>query len=160
MKQRISILIATVLLTSSFAFAQSINKDETTFRSLITQLTYAQTSYDAKALDRIFTPDYIEISPAGEFDTRDKVLGFYSPEAKSAATGMSASVVATDFSIRRYGKFAIVITRLTYEMSSAGKSLPPRSIRASYVMRKDGNEWKIASAQYTGIRPAPAAKPQ
>lgn len=116
-------------------------------------MTSAQTEYDAKKLDSILTADYIEISPLGEFDTRDKVLGFYSAEAKAAAGAMKAMVEVTEFSIRDYGKSAIVIARLNYTMTVDGKPLPPRSIRATYVMRKEKSAWKIASVQYTGIRP-------
>jgi len=55
-------------------------------------------------------------------------------------------------------KFAVAIVRLNYAIKVEGKPLPPRSMRATYVMRKDGKTWKIASAQYTGIRPLPPSK--
>jgi uncharacterized protein (TIGR02246 family) len=132
------------------AFAQS--KDNESLKSLIKQLTDAQTNYDPNKLDKILTADYVEISPVGEFDPREKVLGFYKPELKPPADKMTASVEAADFSIRNYGKFAVVITRLNYTITSNGKSLPPRSIRATFVCRKEKGVWKIASAQYTGIR--------
>ena len=106
------------------------------------------------------TSDYIEISPLGEIDRREKVLGFYNAEAKTAAADVKASVDATEVLIRSYDEFAIVIARLNYKMTAGGKELPPRSIRATYVMRKDGKTWKIASAQYTGIRPPQPPKPQ
>ena len=120
----------------------------------------AQTEYDAKTLDNILTADYIEISPLGEFDPREKVLGFYNAEAKAAAVGMTAKVEATEHSIRSYGKFAVVIVRANYTMTMNGNPLPPRSIRVTYVMRKEDKTWKIASAQYTGIRPPQQPKPQ
>ncbi|MEP6945653.1 MAG: nuclear transport factor 2 family protein [Acidobacteriota bacterium] len=127
---------------------------------MVNQMVNAQTEYDAKALDAILTADYIEISPLGEFDPREKVLGFYTPEAKSAAAAVNASAEATEHSIRDYGKFAIVIARLNYSMTVDGKPLPPRSIRVTYLMRKEMNGWKIASAQYTGIRPPQPPKLQ
>jgi len=46
-----------------------------------------------------------------------------------------------------------VIVRLNYTFTSDGKTLPPRSMRAMIVCRKEKGAWKIASAQYTGIRP-------
>ncbi len=133
---------------------------ETPLKALVKQMTDAQIGYDAKTLDRILTADYIEISPLGEFDPREKVIGFYSPEAKAQAAGMSISVEPTDFSIRSYGKFAIVITQLNYKMSAGGKDLPPRAIRVTYVMRKVGSAWKIASAHYTSIRPPQPPNPK
>lgn len=148
MKFRIFICI---LILSVSAFAQT--KDDESLKSLVKQMTDAQTNFQPEILDKIFAPDYIEISPVGEFDPREKVLGFYKPEMKPPADKMSATVEATDFSIRTYDKFAVVITRLNYTMTSEGKSLPPRSMRATVVCRKDKGAWKIASVQYTGIRP-------
>ncbi|MBP9110407.1 MAG: nuclear transport factor 2 family protein, partial [Pyrinomonadaceae bacterium] len=77
--------------------------------------------------------------------------------AKAAAGKMSAKLDVTDFSIRQYDKFAIVISKFTYLLENEGKPLPPRSMRVMTVFRKEKNGWKIASAQYTGIRPAPPA---
>jgi ketosteroid isomerase-like protein len=148
---KLKFLFPMILIFAVSAFAQ--NSDESSLRRLVKSMTDAQIAYDAKTLDSILTADYIEISPLGEFDPREKVIGFYSPEAKAQAAGMSISVEPTDFSIRSYGKFAIVITQLNYKMSAGGKDLPPRAVRVTYVMRKDGKAWKIASAHYTGIRP-------
>ena len=140
-----------LLLSSVSVFAQS--KDDAALKSLVKRMTVAQTNFQPDALDKILASDYIEISPLGEFDTRDKVLGFYKPEMKPPADKMTATNEATDFSIRNYGKFAVVIAQLNYTITSEGKVLPPRSIRATYVCRKENGAWKIASAQYTGIRP-------
>lgn len=147
---KLKVFIFLLLLSSVSAFAQSKNDDA--LKSLVKQMTDAQSNYDDKALDKILTADYIEISPVGEFDPREKVLGFYKPELKPPADKMTVSTDATEFSIRVYDKFAIVITRLNYTMTSDGKPLPPRSIRVTIVCKKEKGAWKIASAQYTGIR--------
>ena len=149
-----------ISLAAATAFSQAPGKDEQALKSLVDRMTTAQTEYDAKTLDNILTADYIEISPLGEFDPRDKVLGFYSAEAKAAAAAVKASVEATEHSIRNYGSFAVVIARLNYTMSMDSKPMPPRSIRVTYLMKKEKEGWKIASAQYTGIRPAQPAKTQ
>ena len=151
--------LAIILLAVNSASSQTSTRDESAVISVINQLTTAQTSYNAKSLDKILTADYIEISPLGEFDPRAKVLGFYTPEAKAAAGNMSASVKVVEPSIRNYGKFAVAIVKLDYTMTNDGKPLPPRSIRATFVLKKEGKNWKIASAQYTGIRPAQPPKP-
>src|ERR1044072_444020 len=78
-----------ILILSGCAFAQS-SKDDEALKSLVRQMTDAQAAYDAATLDKIFTADYIEISPVGEFDPREKVLGFYKPEMKPPAYKMSA----------------------------------------------------------------------
>lgn len=148
MKLKILFLI---LILSGFVFAQS--KEDDSLKALVKQMTDAQSAYDAATLDKIFTADYIEISPVGEFDSREKVLGFYKPELKPPAGKMSATTELAEFSIRNYEKFAVVIVRLNYTITSEGKTLPPRSMRATIICRKEKGAWKIASAQYTGIRP-------
>lgn len=137
---------------ASTASAQS--KDVAALQNLVKQMVEAQAAFDVPALERLTTTDYIEISPAGEFDPREKMLGFYKPELKPK--NLTVKNEADEFSIRNYGKTAVVIARLTYLMTMDGKPMPPRSIRATYVCRKQKGAWKIASAQYTGIRP-PAA---
>jgi uncharacterized protein (TIGR02246 family) len=151
-----STMLSTVLavaLTVGGAFAQAPGADDQALTALVTQLIDAQMRYDAAALDRLFATDYIEISPLGEFDPRDKVLTFYAPSEKPDPTKMSMSAEAAEHSIRSDGKTAIVIARLNFSITLDGKALPPRSLRATFVMRKDGEAWKFASAQYTSIRP-------
>ena len=156
-----SIFIAILIsFSANVSVSNAQSNADGLLKNLINQMINAQTAYDAKTLDDILTGDYIEISPLGELDPRDKVLGFYSLEAKAAAASVKASVDATEHSIRNYGKFAVVIVRLNYSMSAGGKQLPPRSIRATFVMKKEKDAWKIASAQYTGIRPPQPPNPQ
>ena len=139
-----------IFISASAAFAQASSKNDAALKSLVKQMTDAQTAFDASALDKVLTSDYIEISPLGEFDPRDKVLGFYKPELKPPAMpGLEIS----EYSIRDYGKHAIVIAKLTYTMTVDGKPAPPRAMRAMYVCREEKGSWKIASSQYTGIRP-------
>ncbi len=162
MKITVFVFHLVLILGTSLAIAQSPNKDEQAVKARIKQVTDAQLAYDAAALDKIFASDYIEISPLGEFDPRDKVLGFYTPETKAAASKLSASLDITDYSIRSYDKFAIVIARFNFAMVNDLKPLPPRSMRVTFVLRKEKGAWMIASAQYTGIRQVqpPPPKPQ
>lgn len=118
-------------------------------------MTDAQLAFDSAALDKVFTSDYIEISPAGEFDPRAKVLGFYE---KKPEVNADLTLDVSDFSIRSYGKLAIVIAKLTYYVPPPGaqrsppQSMRAQSMRATFVCRKENGAWKIASSQYTGIR--------
>lgn len=160
MNIKLTFVAIVLLLAAGMAVSNAQSKHDPALKALVAQMVNAQTEYDAKTLDAILTADYIEISPLGEFDPREKVLGFYTPEAKSAAAGVTAAVEAAEQSIRSYGKFGVVIARLNYTMSMNGKPLPPRSIRATYVMKKEKGGWKIASAQYTGIRPPQPPKSQ
>ena len=151
--KNLEIVITFFLLSVAVAVsAQTRSRDDAALKSLVTQMADAQTAFDAGSLDRILTADYIEISPVGEFDPREKVLGFYKPELKPPAN-VVPKVELSEFSIRSYGKFAIVIVKLTYTPTMDGKAMPPRSMRATFVCRQEKGAWKIASAQYTGIRP-------
>ena len=123
---KFKVFVFLVLFSSVTAFSQ--NRDEQQLKNLILQMVDAQTQFEPNKLDALLTSDYIEISPVGEFDTREKVLGFYQPELKPPADKMSVKTEADDFSIRSYGKFAVVIARLNYLMTGSGKTLPPRSI--------------------------------
>ncbi len=154
--------ILALFLTSTFV-AHAQNKDETAIRTAIDAMTTAQSAYDAAALGRLFTNDYIEISPVGEFDPPAKVLTFYTPAEKEKATGVSVQVTEDFRSIRIYDDTAVAIVELTFAISKDGRSAPPRKMMATVVLREDRDKWKIASVQYTGIRPTaapPASAPK
>ena len=130
------------------------SQDEQELTALVRQMAEAQSKFDPATLDRIYTSDFIEISPVGEVDPRDKTIGFYKPEAKPPGDKMSVGVTSDEFLVRSYGNFAIVVARLTYApVEGAPAVRPPFSIRATFVCRKEKGVWKIASSQYTGIRP-------
>jgi len=152
MKQ-FEIAVMLFLLSCSITLhAQKTQNDDAELTGLVRQMANAQVGFDVPTLDHIFTSDYIEISPAGEFDPREKVLGFYKVDAKPNAI---PALEISEFSIRNYGKFAIVIAKFTYTTSP---TLPTRSMRATFVCRREKNVWKIASSQYTGIRQPPPPK--
>lgn len=146
-------LFVSALIFGSALIAEAQTKDTAALEDLIRSHVNAQSSYDRAKLDSLVTADYIEISPVGEFDPRAKMLDFYKPELKPADVEVKHQL--NEFSTRSYGNFGIVIVRIDYSMTKAGTALPSRSIRATFVCRKDGNAWKIASAHYTGIRQAP-----
>lgn len=154
---RIILIFSFIIALTSAVFAQT-GKDDVAIQAVVQKLVIAQTNYDQKAIDGLLTPDYIEISPLGEVDLRDKVIGFYAADEKPDPAKMSATVDVTEYSIRSYGNFAVAIARFNYTMTAEGKPLPPRSIRATLVLRKDRTQWKIVSAQYTGIRPSSPQK--
>jgi uncharacterized protein (TIGR02246 family) len=155
-----SALVTLVALVCVVAVQQQPkqNKDEQKLTALVKQMAEAQAKFDPATLDKLYTSDFIEISPLGEVDPRDKVLGFYKPEAKPPAE-VTPTMTSDEFLIRTYDNFAIVIARFTYALAeNAAAARPPFSIRVTVVCRKEKGVWKIASSQYTGIRPSrPAA---
>ncbi len=149
------ILIAALLVSAISISAQTEPEANGEIRSLVHTMLEAQRNYDSPRLNSVFTTDFIEISPLGEVDSREKVLGFYSPAEKKKMDGVKVTVEASDYSIRQYDEFAIVIVRLTFNVEAKGMAMPPREMRATIVCRKGNVGWKIASAHYTGIRENP-----
>jgi ketosteroid isomerase-like protein len=82
------------------------------------------------------------------------MLGFYAPDKKTEAPPLKVENELT----RVLGDVGIQTVKLTYTMMAGGQ---PRSmsLRATLVAHKRGGEWKMVSAQYTGIRPAAAVAP-
>jgi ketosteroid isomerase-like protein len=150
------VTLAAVNYCVAAAQAAKESKDEQELTALVKQMTEAQSKFDAATLDKIYSSDFIEISPIGEVDPRAKTIGFYKPEAKPPGD-LNVSVTTDEFVIRTYGNFAVVIARINYA-SVTPTPRPPFSVRATVVCRKEKGGWKIGSVQYTGIRPPrPAA---
>ena len=124
--------------------------------AVVQQLADAQRTFDQAALDRLLTADYVEVSPVGDVDERAKVIGFYSADAKAKSPEVS-SIVIDQPTVRIDGTHAIVIVRQTTNVGPAGAS---RAVvmRVTAQLRRSGNDWRIASTHYTGIRQA--ARPQ
>jgi len=151
-------LIAFLLLTGTTVIeAQSRNKqnsDQQALTELVKQMVNAQTNFDTPPLEKVYAADFIEISPVGEVDPREKTIGFYKPEANPDQDKMKAAVTTDEFSIRTYDNFAIVIARVTFaQTGSEPPARPPFSLRVTLVCRKEKGVWRISSAQYTAIRP-------
>src|SRR6476661_11208764 len=125
---KLKVLFLVLLLSCVSVFAQT--KDDEALKSLVKQMIDAQADFQPAALDKIYTADYIEISPLGEFDPREKVLGFYKPELRPDPAKVMVAVDASDFSIRNYDKTALVITKLTFQVTAQGQKVPPREMRA------------------------------
>jgi hypothetical protein len=72
-----NILVAafTIMAVTFCTFAQTDSRSDTALKAVVKQMTDAQVAYNPATLNKVFTVDYIEISPLGEFDPRAKVLG-------------------------------------------------------------------------------------
>jgi len=140
----IGIVLALTLLAS-----EQTPRPQAFIEVLLRTMLDAQVTFDAKQLDELFAPDYVEISPAGEVDPRDKVLSFYTPDKKPA----SAPIAALDeLNTRVYGDTAVTIGRVSYEMKAPDGAKATRSMRCVFVTRIIDRKWKLVSAQYTPIR--------
>jgi len=133
-------------------------KVEEEINTLLRRFTEAQKNYDARVLDEILAPDYVEISPLGEVDLRAKVLSFYAPEKKNERGGELVSYGLDEMTARIYGDTAIIVARLPFTLKTPDGETSSRALRCTIVCRKMRGKWRIASAQYTGIRPPAPAK--
>ena len=119
--------------------------------ALIRQFTAAQKNYDASTMNQILAPDYVEISPVGEVDSRAKVLSFYTPEEKKNFPGELLVYDLDEMSLRRYGNISIVVARLRVVMKNKEGQTSERALRCVFVCRKQQDRWQLVSAQYTNI---------
>jgi uncharacterized protein (TIGR02246 family) len=117
--------------------------------ALIHRFIRAQQSFDPAALKAATTENYIEVSPLGEVDKRDAVLGFYDPAHRVDVP--SASISGDSFRI--FGDTAIDIAAITYTVAETGKPSHDVRMRATFVAVRQQGVWKLVSAHYTTIRP-------
>jgi hypothetical protein len=131
------------LSIASIASAQNLE-----VQYLIDRFEAARIQHDPDALTKTLAADYEEISPVGEVDAREKVLGFYAPELKRPAPAMTSEPLV----IRSRGDFAVVTTRKSFTLLSGAA----RFVRVRYVAERAAGRWLLVSAQYTPIPPAKA----
>jgi ketosteroid isomerase-like protein len=144
---RVAVVAVSLSIAGGSAFARD---DVAAVTDLTGKFLEAQRSFDLPALRALAAENYVEISPVGELDDRAKMLGFYAPEKKTQAPPLTIDNELT----RVYGDVGIQTVKLTYTMTASGETRK-LSLRATLVAHRSAGEWKMVSAQYTGIRPPP-----
>lgn len=140
-----------MMLISFSAFAQNKKDDEVI--KLCKKAAEAQETYDTATLEKIYASDYIEISPQGEIDVRERAIGFYKVDDIEKAKAKTPRYILDEFKVRHYGKFAIVISKFSIG-SKKDSTKPPSPVGlVLYALRKEKGEWKIYSAQFTPFPP-------
>jgi len=129
--------------------AEPTDTASTDITALIHRFIKAQQSFDPAALKDATAENYIEVSPLGEVDKRDDVLGFYNPAHRVDVP--SASII--DENLRAFKDTTIDIVSIKYTVAEAGKSPHDVRIRATFVAVRQQGVWKLASAHYTTIQP-------
>lgn len=115
---------------------------------LIQRFTEAQGKMDADTLKALTADNYIEVSPLGEVDPRDKMLTFYVKDEKR----VSPALTIEEITPRLLGNTAVVIAKVSYTSAVEGQNRT-FSLRTTFVAQKISNAWKMVSVQYTPIRP-------
>ncbi len=104
----------------------------------------AQFAFDQGALQRLTSPQFVEVSPRGEVDERAAVIGFYATDRKTAAPPHRV----LDQQVRVSGPTAVVTQ--TLEMGSS-----PRLVRMTQALSATWTQgqWLLTSSQTTPLPP-------
>jgi uncharacterized protein (TIGR02246 family) len=145
--QSVAVLVCFVFCISLSAKSAGTASSDVT--ALIRNFVKAQQSFDPAALKNDTTENYFEVSPLGEVDKRDAVLGFYDPAHRVNVPAASIS----DENLRVFGDTAIDIVEIKYTVAETGKPSHDVRMRATFVAVRQQGIWKLASAHYTSIRP-------
>ena len=105
-------------------------------------------TFDQAAMIAMMAPDYQEVSPIGELDSRERVIGFYAPDKKVPAPPMTISETAVHAS----GDIGTVTMRIAYAVPGSDGKVQTRALRAGFVARRIGRDWRFSFAQFTPIR--------
>jgi hypothetical protein len=156
---RLGMILALTVACSMQASAQQGSEDaEIKVQQLVSNFLTAENAFDAKALAKLITKQYFEISPLGELDDHDRFLGFYAPEKRVDVPPMTLSEERCVLFAGR-GQ-AVYTVKIAWAMKNADGS--PRTIefRGTFVAQNvglpnGGNWWQMVSAAYTPIRTQP-----
>ena len=141
-----ALLVAGAACFSTHAIAQDGDgTDAAAVTDLVRKFLDAQSRHDVPALRSLTAEQFVEISPLGEVDPREKMLGFYAGEASPTRP----AIALDEREVRIVGDSAIVTVKLSFNVGGQ-----TRSLRAGFVAHKDGVQWKLVSAQHTPMRPA------
>jgi len=143
-------ILCTVSVSAPVAAATASDQvtDLKLVEELVNKFTEAQVQKDAATLRSLTADQYVEISPLGDVDPREKMLGFYVKTTGS----VTPTLAIDDRTVALSADTAVMTVKLHYTMNKDGQS---RSfeMRVGYVAHKEGGQWKLLSSQGTPIRP-------
>jgi hypothetical protein len=145
-----AVLFASASLTGAHAAPPETSSAESaSLVSLATAFIEAQTHFNLPALRALTSEQFVEISPLGDVDPREKMLGFY---VRDTPPPLPPVVQIEEPQVRVFGDSAIVTVKLSLIVNGQ-----PRNMRDNFVAHKEGAQWKLMSVQHTPMRPP--AKP-
>ena len=152
---RLSLISFVAAFAGATVALPALADDPADVLNLVRQHVAAQTGFDVPKLAALTADNYVEVSPLGEVDTRDKMLAFYAPEKKTA----TPVITVEEPLVRVSGGTAVLIGKLAISVNAGGLSRQ-MAMRSSYVAVREGTVWKLMSAQYTAIAPKRPAQPE
>ena len=139
------LLIAGMALTSHAVPAQEVSSaDSNGAAEVVQKFLDAQAHFDVPSLRALTAEQFVEISPLGEVDPREKMIGFYRKDTPPAAL----IPLIDERQVRVFSDSALVTVRITFTINGQA-----RSLRSNFVAHKEGTQWKLVSAQHTPMRP-------
>jgi ketosteroid isomerase-like protein len=145
---RIFLGIAAAVLASAPVTAQSGEVDTQKLGQRAEAFVRVRNQFDQAAMIAMMAPEYQEVSPVGEVDSRERVIGFYAADKKSAAPPMTI----TEIVARPAGTIGVVTMRIAYTMPGKDGQMQTRAMRAGFVARRIKGDWQFVSLQFTPIR--------
>ena len=142
-------ILASALLCGAVTAQEPGTADRTAVTELVRKFGDAQLQSDPVALRALTSEQFVEISPLGDVDPRDKMIGFYVKDPAQLAARTPPQVTVDERTVRVFGDSAIVTLKQTLNINGQA-----RHLRSSYVAHKEGGQWKMMSAQHTPMRPA------
>lgn len=139
-------VLAVVVLAALAGQARAAGAEDAV-QEVVRKYAQAQAAFDVENLKVTTADSFVEVSPAGEVDAREKMLGFY-----AAPKGPKPELQVDEQSTRLFGDTAVSLARLNFKMALPDGQSRGFAMRASYVAQKTGGVWKLVSAQYTAIR--------
>jgi len=130
--------------------------DSAEIRKTIESFIQATVKFDVAALKKLTHPDFVEISPLGEVDPREKFLGFYDvPEEKrqSPVSGFEIQDLQTRF-LRKDVVLAHYKQAMTIGPAEAGRRF---QIQVTTVLSSESGNWVLCSNTFTPIQKKPAS---
>ncbi len=146
--RRLMAVSAMVLTTQVPVTAQARSANMVTLAQQAEAFVRVRNAFDQAALTAMMAPEYQEVSPIGEVDSRERVIGFYAPDKKKPSPPMTISETVA----RPAGAVGVVTMRIAYAMPGKDGQMQTRALRAGFVARRIGSEWRFVSLQLTPIR--------
>ncbi|MCL6713038.1 nuclear transport factor 2 family protein [Pseudomonas sp. R2.Fl] len=157
MKVRPLLLGLSLCVTSALSATAFAADDGPSLRAIAQSVLDAQIRFDVPALDKVLAADYVEVSPVGDVDSREEVLGFYAPQAREQMLSKGVEPVSAtlgDPRIHIDGDHARLIALNTATLRIQGTE-QQKQLRTVFEFRRDGGHWKLASATYVPYRAKP-----
>jgi len=122
----------------------------TDIKSTLTIYANAVISYDVSTLDRLLAKDYLEVSPLGEVDEREKVLSFY--RVPQDQRGPSPTKLELSDWIIRFPEKSTAVVVFREDLEVAGRKM---SFRVTSVLHQKGSQWQLVANHVNGLTSKP-----